>query len=340
MELPRLAVIGATGAVGTIVRELLAQRDVGFQSIRFFGSPGNRGRSLQFRGVEIPVEPLLKENIRDLDLVIASIPDDVALECAPWIVEQGGVMIDESAAHRMRSDVPLVVPEVNADAAANHNGIIASPNCSTTQLVICLQPIHRSYGIRRVVVATYQSASGAGEAARQELFDGMRGELAGDRPMPQHFEHFLPMNLIPKIGSAQDDGSTSEETKMVLESRKILGDDNLQMAVTCVRVPVEYCHSEAVFVETDKLVDAETARRLFDHEPGIVVTDDPANAQLPTPLACSGSDQVFVGRIRQDHSVENGIAFWCVSDNLRKGAATNAVQIAELLVRRELVNCR
>ena len=340
MQNPRLAVVGATGAVGTIVRKLLERCEFGFQSIRFFGSPRHRDRTLTFRDTEIPVEPLLRENIHDLDLVIASTPDEVALECAPWIVAQGGILIDESAAHRMRDNVPLVVPEVNPAAAADHNGIIASPNCSTTQLVVCLHPIHGHAGIRRVVVATYQAASGAGEAAREEFLAGTREVLDGQTHEPQHFEHALPLDAWPKIGRVLDDGSTSEETKMVLETRKILNAPELQMAVTCVRVPIETGHSEAVFVETERPVDPETLRQWFRRSIGIKVIDDPASLQLPTPRACAGRDEVFVGRIRRDDSVSNGIAFWCVSDNLRKGAATNAVQIAELLVQGALAKSR
>ncbi len=290
-----------------------------------------------FRGQAVPVEPLVPDRIHDIDLAIASTPDEVAVECAPWFVEQGGVVVDESAAHRMRDDVPLVVPEINADAVAGHSGIIASPNCSTTQLVLCLGPIQREFGIRRVVVTTCQSASGAGDAARQELLTGTRELLSGQPHQNKQFEHPLPMNLWPKIGRILENGSTSEEHKMVLESRKILGDDNLRMAVTCVRVPVENCHSEAVFVETEQPVAPQQVSELFRESPGITVLDDPAALRLPAPIQCSGHDDVFVGRIRRDDSVEHGVAFWCVSDNLRKGAATNAAQIAELLVENRLV---
>lgn len=330
---PRIAVFGATGAVGTIVCRLLQERKFPFADIRFFGSPQSRlDRFIEFGGQSYPVEPLVSERVHDLDLVIASTPDAVAAACAPWVVAAGGLLIDESAAHRMQDEVPLVIPEVNPDAARQHQGIISSPNCSTTQLALCLKPIQAQWGIRRVVVSTYQAASGAGSAARQELLDGSKLWLQGRQPAAAAFESSLPFNLWPKIGGFLQNGSTSEETKMVLESRKILGEPSLPMLATCVRVPVVNCHSEAVAVETENPVTAAEATELFARSPGITVMDDGQNLQLPNPQICDDRDDVLVGRIRQDESVEHGLAFWCVSDNLRKGAATNAVQIAELLL--------
>ena len=330
---PRLAILGATGAVGTLLCRLLAERNFPFESIRFFGSPsGGEGRRIDFRGRSLPVEPLVRDRIRKIDLAIASTPDEVAAECAPWIVDQGGVMVDESAAHRMHSHVPLVIPEINPQAIEHHQGIIASPNCSTTQLAICLKPLHDHCGIERAVVSTYQAASGAGQAALQELIDGTRAKLDHQDFSHHQFESPLPLNLWPKIGRMMPDDSTSEETKMVLETRKILADEALRMCVTCVRVPVLNCHSESVVIETKQPVTPQQARELFEQSAGISILDDPAELQLPTPQGSNDHDDVFVGRIRRDLSVENGLAFWCVSDNLRKGAATNAVQIAELLV--------
>ena len=335
---PRIAVLGATGAVGTIVCQLLAERNFPLESIRFFGSPAaGKGRVIDFAGSSIPVESLVKQNIHDIDLAIASTPDHVSAKCAKWVVEQNGVLVDESATHRMLDSVPLVIPEVNPAAIETHQGIVASPNCSTTQLAICLKPLHDQVGIRRVVVSTYQAASGAGNAARKELIDGTRAILDGQEIPNMEFESPLPMNLWPKIGGVQQDGSTSEETKMVLESRKILNDPNLKMVVTCVRVPVLNCHSESVVVETRRTISADDMTRLFSESPGISILDDGSNQDLPTPRNCDNQDDVFVGRVRTDFSVENGIAFWCVSDNLRKGAATNAVQIAELLVQKNLL---
>jgi aspartate-semialdehyde dehydrogenase len=332
---PRLALFGATGAVGSIVRQLLIERGFPFRSIRFFASPrqsltGNR--HIEFAGHPIPVEPLIEERIFDIDLVIASTPDEVARLSAPWVVRQGGVMIDESAAHRMLDGVPLVVPEVNPKRVTGHKGIIASPNCSTIQMVVCLKPLHEAFGLKRVVVTTFQAASGAGNGARQELIDGTRAVLDGN-PLPSvHFESPLPLNLWPKIGSLRDDGQTSEEHKMVCETRKILDMPDLPLCATCVRVPVENCHSESIVVETERPFHIETARDVLAAAPGILVVDDPRQSHLPTPQNCNGRDEVFVGRIRNDTSVQNGLAFWCVSDNLRKGAATNAVQVAESVV--------
>ena len=302
------------------------------QSIRFFGSPdASPGRQLRFGEQTIAVEPLQEARLQDLDLVIASTPDDVAARAAPWVVRQGGILVDESAAHRMRNDVPLVIPEVNPQAIHRHRGIIASPNCSTTQLAMCLKPILDTWGIRRVVVSTYQAASGAGQAAERELRDGSQALLSDQACQNTVFEHPLPFNLWPKIGSLDHDGFSSEELKMVRETRKILESPQLSMIVTCVRVPVFNGHSETVVVETERPATAAELKTLLHNSAGITVVDGRHPPNLPNPRQCQDRDEVFVGRIRRDPSVPQGLAFWCVSDNLRKGAATNAVQIAELV---------
>ncbi len=334
---PRIAIFGATGAVGSLVCKLLVDRQFPCESIRFFGAPRTKttqpgDRQIEFAGKLYPVEPLIRDRVFDIDIAIASTPDEVARDIAPWVVAQGGILIDESAAHRMLDTVPLVIPEVNPEALVHHSGIIASPNCSTTQMVVCLKPLLDAFGLKRVVVTTYQAASGAGNAARQELLDSTRAVLDGDLFQHKHFESPLALNLWPKIGGIRDDGYTSEEFKMVHETRKILGIPNLPVCATCVRVPVENCHSESIVVETDRPFSIDEVRTLFGNSSGIAVVDDPGQRFLPTPQNCTGRDEVFVGRIRRDSSVENGIVFWCVSDNLRKGAATNAVQIAERLV--------
>jgi aspartate-semialdehyde dehydrogenase len=243
-------------------------------------------------------------------------------------------VVDESGYWRMNPKVPLVVPEVNPDAVDRHEGIIASPNCSTTQMVVAMKPLHDAARIRRVVVSTYQATSGMGLAGSNELDAATRAAVAGEPFTPRAFAHQIAFNLIPQIGSHKEQGYTSEEMKMVYETRKILGDDSILVCPTCVRVPVSNCHSESILVETEKKLSVEQARKLFAATPGIVVVDDLAAKSYPMPSTCDGRDEVFVGRIREDLSSPNGLAFWCVSDNLRKGAATNAVQIAELLARK------
>ena len=239
----------------------------------------------------------------------------------------------------IRDSVPLVVPEVNPDAIANHKGIIASPNCSTTQMVVAMKPIHDAAKIKRVVVSTYQATSGAGVKGQADLTEGSRAFLDDGNYDYQAFSHRIAFNVIPQIGSHKHDGYTSEELKMLYETRKIFGDESIQVCPTCVRVPVSNCHSESILVETEKPVSPQEARELFSSAPGITVMDDLDAGTYPMPSNCDDLDDVFVGRIRKDLSCENGLAFWCVSDNLRKGAATNAVQIAELLVSEKYSAC-
>lgn len=327
-----LAVVGATGAVGRIVLQLLAERDFPFKSIKFLASARSAGKSITFQGRKQPVEILTPESFAGIDLVIASTPDEVAAEFVPWAVERGAVVVDESGYWRMKPEVPLVVPEVNPEALERQQGIIASPNCSTTQLVVALKPLHDAARVRKVVVSTYQATSGMGVSGQAELEAASRAALAGQEFTPTAFKHPIAFNLIPQIGSQKHQGYTSEEMKMVYETRKILGDDSIRICPTCVRVPVTNCHSEAVSVETERKLSVNEARDLFAAFPGITVIDDLPAGQYPMPRHCDGKDDVFIGRIREDLSSDSGIAFWCVSDNLRKGAATNAVQIAECLV--------
>lgn len=328
-----IAVVGATGAVGGIIRRLLEERDFPCERIKFLASRRSAGKTLTFRAREHQVEELTPEAFQGVDLAIGSTPDEVARDFAPWAVERGCVVVDESGYWRMDPDVPLVIPEVNPQAALRHKGIIASPNCSTTQMVLALKPLHDAARVLRVVVSTYQATSGAGVAGQQELDASTRGHLQGQEYPQQAFAHPIAFNLIPQIGSPKHQGYTSEEMKMVHETRKILGDDSLQVCPTCVRVPVSNCHSESILVETERKLSVPEARELFAATPGIVVVDDLVNKLYPMPKTCDGRDEVFIGRIREDLSSPRGLAFWCVSDNLRKGAATNAVQIAELLVR-------
>ena len=327
-----LAVVGATGAVGRIILEQLVARRFPARQIKLLASPRSAGRDVAVAGHTFPVEVLEPDSFAGVEIAIGSTPDEVAAEFVPWAVERGTVVVDESAFFRMRPDVPLVIPEVNPQAIATHAGIIASPNCSTTQMVMVMKPLHDAARVTRVVVSTYQAVSGAGLPATKELEQGSAAWLAGQPPQPAIFPHPIAANLIPQIGSPRPNGFTSEEMKMVLETRKILGDESIAVSATCVRVPVANGHSESILIETEKKLSAAEARALLAAFPGIVVDDDLGAKRYPMPRDATGRDEVFVGRIREDISCANGIALWCVSDNLRKGAATNAVQIAELLV--------
>ena len=328
-----LALVGATGAVGQIVRDLLEQRAFPMQRIKFLASARSAGKQITFQGQTHSIEELSPESFEDVDLVIGSTPDDIAAEFVPWAVQRGAVVVDESGYWRMMDHVPLVVPEINPEAARNHQGIIASPNCSTTQMVMAMKPLYDASRIRRVIVSTYQATSGAGVVGEQDLVEGSRAALAGEDYDYQTFDHPIAFNLVPQIGSLKQEGYTSEEMKMVWETQKIFADDSIRVCPTCVRVPVTNCHSESILVETERKISVAEARQLFSDFPGITVVDDLPAGRYPMPLDCSKNDSVFIGRIREDISCDNGLAFWCVSDNLRKGAATNAVQIAELLCR-------
>ena len=326
-----VAVIGATGAVGRIILELLEKRNFPAKQFRLLTSARTAGTKVTFKGQEITVEELTPESFEGVDLVIASTPDDTAAEYLPYAVKAGCKVIDESGYWRMNPDVALVIPEINPEAALNAKGIIASPNCSTTQLVVALKPLHDAARVKRVIVSTYQATSGAGLQGNRDLDAGSRAYLAGEAYEYKAFAYPIAFNAIPQIGGHKENGYTSEEMKMVYETRKILGDESILVSPTCVRIPVANCHSEVINVETERPVSPEEARELFSNFPGITVVDDLDAKQYPMPSTCDGSDEVFIGRIRKDISNPNGLNFWCVSDNLRKGAATNAVQIAELL---------
>jgi aspartate-semialdehyde dehydrogenase len=326
-----IAVVGATGAVGTIIRELLEARKFPFSRIKFLASARSAGKELAFAGKTYVVQELQPAAFDDVDLAIASTPDDTARDFVPEAVKRGCLVVDESGYWRMDAKVPLVIPEVNPQAIARHQGIISSPNCSTTQMVLAMKPLHDAGRVRRVVVSTYQATSGAGLAGTRDLEQGTRAALAGEDYRYEEFAYPIAFNCIPQIGSPKHKGYTSEEMKMVWETQKIFEDDSIQVCPTCIRVPVANCHSESILVETEKKITVDEARKLFAATPGITVVDDLDNKQYPMPNTCNQRDDVFIGRIREDISSPNGLAFWCVSDNLRKGAATNAVQIAEYL---------
>lgn len=328
-----VAVVGATGAVGTIIRTLLEARKFPFRTMKFVASGRSAGKKIPFAGQEITVEELKGPVFDGVDLVISSTPDDIARDFIPDAVRRGCVVIDESGYWRMDPNVPLVIPEVNGHAVAKHKGIIASPNCSTTQMVQALKPLHDASRVRRVVVSTYQAVSGAGLAGSRDLLGGTKAALVGEKYKYETFAYPIAFNCIPQIGSPKHKGYTSEEMKMVYETRKMLEDDDIQVCPTCIRVPVSNCHSESILVETERKITVEEARKLFAATPGLVVMDDLEKKVYPMPINCDQRDETFIGRIREDISCPNGLTFWCVSDNLRKGAATNAVQIAELLVK-------
>jgi aspartate-semialdehyde dehydrogenase len=326
--------MGASGAVGQVMVRLLRERGFPVGSIKFLASERSAGKAIEFNGETYPIEPLRPEAFRGIEIVLSSTPASVSREFSPIAVRAGAVVVDNSSAWRMDPEVPLVVPEVNPHDVARHKGIIANPNCSTIQMVVALKPIHDAFRIRRVVVSTYQSVSGAGEKGLHELREQTNAHVHGhEPPVPSKFAHPIAFNCIPQIDEFLPNGYTKEELKMVNETRKIMGDDSIDVCPTCVRVPVLYSHSESILVETEKPISPEAARSVWSTAPGLVVIDDPPNRSYPLPAAAADRDEVFVGRIRQDLCRRNALLFWCVSDNLRKGAATNAVQIAEELLK-------
>lgn len=327
-----LGVVGATGAVGRIMVQLLEERNLA-KNYRFLASARSAGTSLRFKGKDFTVELLEPKAFAGIDLLIATTPDEVAAEYLPAAVKAGCKVIDESGYFRMKPDVALVIPEINPQDALNAKGIIASPNCSTTQMAVALKPLHDAAKVKRVIVSTYQAVSGAGLAGTDDLLESTKAYFDGSDYQMKAFKSPIAFNAIPQIGSFKEEGYTSEELKMVYETRKILGDQTIQINATCIRIPVANCHSETITVETERPVSPAEARELFSKFPGIKVVDEQKNGGYPMPCDCTGSDLVFIGRIRKDLSHPNGLSFWCVSDNLRKGAATNAVQIAELLAK-------
>jgi aspartate-semialdehyde dehydrogenase len=335
----RVAVVGATGQVGGVMLDLLRERGFPVREIVPFASERSVGRDL---GDGLVVQPLADETIEGFDLAIFSAGGSTSAEWAPRFVEAGAVVVDNSSKWRMNDDVPLVVSEVNPEALDGHRGIIANPNCSTMQMVVALKPLHDAAGIERLVISTYQSVSGTGKKAVDELLAQSRAILAGDAPpRPRSYEHQIAFNALPHAGSFADgDDHTDEERKLINETRKILGDPSIRVSATCVRVPVVISHSEAVNVQTRRPLSADEARELLRAAPGVTVLDDPGAASYPLAIEAAGRDDVFVGRIRRDPGHDSALDLWIVSDNLRKGAATNAVQLAELLHERGLIGAR
>jgi aspartate-semialdehyde dehydrogenase len=332
----KLAIAGATGAVGREMIKVLEEREFPVSELVPLASERSEGKKLEFQGREVAVKRLKPDSFAGVEIALFSPGATVSREFAPHAARAGTVVIDNSIAFRMDQDVPLVVPEVNPQTVAQAlqgRRIIANPNCSTIQLVVAMKPLHDAAGLLRVIVSTYQSVSGAGQKGIDELEAQARALFNMGEMVPSKFPHRIAFNLLPEIGSAKENGYTEEEMKMVNESRKILGLPDLALVATCVRVPVFYCHSEAAHIFFKEPLSPERAREILRKAPGVKVVDDLKEHIYPMPLLGAGDDDTLVGRIRADLSAPNGIALFVVSDNLRKGAATNAVQIAELLAR-------
>lgn len=329
-----VAIAGATGAVGRKMLEILEERNFPVERLKPLASARSAGMVLDFKGEKITVEELRQDSFTGMDIALFSAGAGISREFAPSAVKSNCVVIDNSSAYRMEPDIPLVVPEVNPEAIGEEPGIIANPNCSTIQMVLALKPIHEKFKIKRVVVSTYQSVSGSGQKAIDELKNQTQELLNGGVASPNVYPHQIAFNCLPHIDIFLDNGYTKEEMKMVSETQKILGDSSIQVCPTTVRVPVFYSHSEALNVETEGPITASAVRQLLSEQQGVSVVDDPQNNSYPLAIAGENKDEVFVGRIRDDISRDRAVNFWVVSDNLRKGAALNAVQIAEYLVNR------
>lgn len=334
----RVGVLGATGLVGTTILQLLHDRDFPASEVVPLASARSAGKEIEYDGEAVTVREVSERSIQGLDLVLSSAGGKVSAEWTPKMVDAGAVVVDNTSYWRMHDDVPLVVSEVNPEALAGHGGIIANPNCSTMQMVVALKPLYDEAGIERLVVSTYQAVSGTGKAAIDELLDQSHAMLHDQEPKTSVYPHRIAFNVLAQAGSfPPGDDHTDEERKLINETRKILGDPEIRVSVTCVRVPVVTGHSEAVNVETREPLSPERARELLEAAPGVTVIDDPAASRFPMPIEASGRDDVLVGRIRRDPGNERALDLFVVADNLRKGAATNAVQIAELLVQRGLL---
>jgi aspartate-semialdehyde dehydrogenase len=333
----QVAVVGATGAVGNLMVQILEERGFPVKDLRLLASFRSVGKTLSYKGGCIPVEELREDSFERVEIALFSAGGSVSRKFAPIAAAAGCVVIDNSSAFRMDPNVPLVVPEVNPDALVRGPGIIANPNCSTIQMVVALKPIYDAVGIKRIVVTTFQAVSGTGKRAIEELRNQVEALVQGKEPQREVYPRQIAFNCFPHIGAFLENGYTEEEMKMVNETRKIFNDPSIGVCATTVRVPVYYGHSEAVNIETKAPVSVERVRELLSRAPGVRVVDDPANLCYPVPLDAAGKDETLVGRIRLDPSVENGLAMWVVADNIRKGAASNAVQIAETMMARKLL---
>ncbi len=330
-----VAVVGATGEVGKTMREILEERDFPVNEIKLLASERSEGKVVEFKGEKVKVEKLKKESFKGVEIALFSAGGAISKEFAPIAAEYGTVVIDNSSAWRMEPDIPLVVPEVNPHDIANYKNrnIIANPNCSTIQMVVPLKPIHDKAKIKRIVVSTYQAVSGSGYKAIEELANQTTAIFNQKEIVSKVYPHQIAFNCLPHIDVFLDNGYTKEEMKMVNETKKIMGDNSIEVTATTVRVPVFYGHSESVNIETESKLTADEVKDLMKNASGVVLVDNVEENVYPLPIDAAGTDPVYVGRIREDFSIENGINMWVVADNVRKGAALNAVQIAEVLIR-------
>ena len=324
-----IAIVGATGMVGRTFLKVLEERDFPFKNLYAFASSKSAGQKVKCKGIEYTVEELREDSFdRDIDIALFSAGGDISKKFAPIAASKGVVVVDNSSAWRMEKDIPLVVPEVNPEDIKLHKGIIANPNCSTIQAVVAIKPLHDKYKIKRIVYSTYQAVSGSGVKGVSDLEEGLKGNN-----MMKAYPHPIANNCLPHIDVFLDNGYTKEEMKMINETKKILGDYDLKITATTVRVPLFDCHSESINIELEKDFKIEDIKDLFNNSPGIKLQDDPINNVYPLATNAKDTDTVYVGRIRRDFSIENGLNIWVVADNIRKGAATNTVQIAEELVK-------
>ena len=336
----KIAVVGATGAVGQVFLDIAEQRNFPIDEIRLCASTRSVGKKIKFKSQDIAVELCTPEVLDEVDFAFISASGEVSREIAPLAAKHGAVAIDDSSAFRMDNDVPLVVPEVNAEDLNEHKGIVAIPNCSTTPLVMVLNPLMKKSSVRRVVVDTFQSVTGTGAAALTEMKHQSEAILNDGPVTAKEYPHQIAFNVLPHIEPFQENGYTREEMKMLYETQKILHDSNILVSATCVRVPVAVSHSEAIHIEFEDSISPNEVTEMLENEPGIRVVDDPFSDVYPMPIDAAGGDEVLVGRIRKDISHPNGIAMWVVCDNLRKGAALNAIQIAEEMMKRDVVSER
>ena len=326
-----IAIVGATGAVGIEMIRVLERRNYPVASLRLLASPRSAGKSLEFRGEEILVEPLTEKSFEGIDIALFSAGGGISKEFAPHAVKAGAIVVDNSSAFRLDSQVPLIVPEINAADAASHSGILANPNCTTAITLMAVYPLHQAFGLKRVIASSYQAVSGTGARAIEELRDQVEAIAGGRSVSKEVYPHQIAFNVLPHVDSFLEDGYTREEMKMQNEGRRIMHLPDFNASVTCVRVPVYRAHSVAVTAEFEKPVSLEKAREVLMSAPGIILYDDPSKSIYPMPIECSGEDDCRVGRLRLDCALPNALTFWVCGDQLLKGAALNAVQIAELL---------